>query len=209
MLVGLPSPQFRLTHNSAPYHWDSPSMGNSGHVPGHQERWNKISRIVHYSSTIDYTCVCSCILTPSCWKYIWQIAHNHALTGYLYRAKMSRMNFHLNPWIFASGISSWMRLVRYINLKSTRWNYDSCSALEVLHWPKPPLTNDEFLNHITQSDALENQMVPPIECGKCSNWSNCWWSSPISKCYHVEILANTSIILHGTEQHMSVPDKYK
>jgi hypothetical protein len=28
------------------------------------------------------------------------------------------------------------------------------------------------LNHIAQSDALEDPIVPIIERGKCSNWSN-------------------------------------
>ncbi len=32
---------------------------------------------------------------------------------------------------------------------------------------------------------------------------------PISKCYHVEILADTGNIPYGTDMYLSVPDRYK
>ena len=54
---------------------------------------NKIGESVHPSSTINYTCTGYCVPIRSCWKYIWHITHNHDLTGYVYKAKMSRVNF--------------------------------------------------------------------------------------------------------------------
>ena len=85
-----------------------------------------------------------------------------------------------------------------INLVLNWTSYDSCSALMSSIKPKYPLINENYRNQIVQSRALEYMMNPIIKCGKCSNWSNYWCKSPISKCYHIETLANTGNILTGT-----------
>jgi hypothetical protein len=114
-LVGLPPPWAKPTHNSLHHPWLSPSVGQIGHGPGPpREAKTKSAKLSIFLQPLIYTRACYCILIPSCWERIWQIIHNHALTDYLYRAKMSRVNFVFNFLDLC---------LRLIILKMTKWVY--------------------------------------------------------------------------------------